>query len=140
MTLADLARSDSIHAPMISEGLRGLRVLVLEDSYLVGSALKEMLLGLGCEVIGPIPSVDGAMRALDEHDVDGAVLDVEMGGVTSESVADRLRHEDRPFFFVTGYGNLNMLPLELRGCRRLSKPISEDALRDALHEEICVTA
>ena len=33
--------------------LRGLRVLIVEDSYLAASMLKRMLSIFGCEVLGP---------------------------------------------------------------------------------------
>lgn len=115
----------------------GMRVLVVEDSFMAASAMVEALVDLGMEVVGPAPTVQAAMRHLDQSRCDGALLDINLGGETSEGVAWRLDRQGIPFIFVSGYESpLQLLKNEnFRGRRLLSKPLEADALRKAVEEE-----
>ena len=44
--------------------LSGLRVLVVEDEALIAMALEDILLDLGCTVIGPASTVETALDLL----------------------------------------------------------------------------
>ena len=109
----------------------GLRVLVVEDSFMAASALVHALGELGAEVVGPAPTVRSAMQLLDQGRCDGAVLDINLGDETSEGVAWRLDRQGIPFIFVSGYESpLQMLKNEnFRGRTLLSKPVEVEALR-----------
>jgi DNA-binding response OmpR family regulator len=85
---------------------RRLRILVAEDIALVALTVREMLDELGVEVVGPADSVDGALDLViaDERGLDGALLDVDLGGESIFPVAEALRYAGCPFAFLTGYG------------------------------------
>ena len=54
-------------------------------------------------MIGPVPSVDQALDLIEDHRLDGAVLDINLGdGDTSYPVADRLDVLRVPYLFATG--------------------------------------
>ncbi|GJE49896.1 hypothetical protein GOFOIKOB_2936 [Methylobacterium tardum] len=83
--------------------LSGRRILVVEDEYLIAMELKGWLQEAGIEVLGPVPSVDQALDLIDNHRLDAAVLDINLGdGSSSYLVADRLEVLKVPYLFATG--------------------------------------
>jgi CheY-like chemotaxis protein len=105
----------------MTAALEGLRVLVVEDEYLVAALIEEMLESAGCVVSGPIPRLAEALDAIDHGTYDAAVLDVNLGGDRIDPVADALSERNIPFAFVTGYGAA-ALPDEYAERPRLCKP------------------
>ena len=62
--------------------LAGAKVLVLEDETLVSMMVEDMLLDLGCEVVGPFAKLDQALAFVEAGEpFDAALLDVNLGGV-----------------------------------------------------------
>jgi DNA-binding response OmpR family regulator len=108
---------------------RSLRILVVEDDYLVAEDLAQALTAAGVEVVGPVPSVEQAMRLIAEHGprLDAAVLDVNLGRHTVFPVADRLTTEGVPFVFATGY-DARIIPVSYRDIPRCEKPIAVEQL------------
>lgn len=121
-------------SPSPSRPFPGLRLLLLEDNYLVGMSMKRMLERLGCHVVGPFAAIADAEHALDRQTVDGGVLDINVIGGTSAPIAESLRDRGSPFFFVTGYQSPAHLPPELATARRLHKPIDERILQRTIAE------
>ncbi|ODM44859.1 response regulator [Cereibacter johrii] len=78
-----------------------LRILILEDDYLLAADLVTQIRELGQRVIGPFPDVHEAMDLLDE--IEAAILDVRLGDETSFDMADCLMNRQVPFVFSTGY-------------------------------------
>jgi CheY-like chemotaxis protein len=105
----------------MTAALEGVRVLVVEDEYLVADLIEKMLESAGCIVMGPIPRVPEALDAVDHDDYDVAVLDVNLAGERINPVADALSERDVPFMFVTGYG-ANALPREYAERPHIGKP------------------
>jgi DNA-binding response OmpR family regulator len=103
------------------DSLQGVRVLVVEDEYLVAALIEQILASAGCIVMGPIPRVPEALDAVDGDDYDAAVLDVNLAGERINPVADALSERDVPFMFVTGYG-ASALPSEYAGRPHIGKP------------------
>ena len=108
------------------------RILVVEDNYLVSSALRNLLEDFGWEVVGPVASVDEGMAHAASEKLTGAVLDINIIGGTSAPIAERLRERRCPFLFISGYGSPVHLPPPLRAVRRLAKPIEESVLKHEL--------
>jgi len=85
-------------------GVAGLRVLVVEDEPIVAMCLEDMLVELGCQVVGPAATLaDGLARAQDTS-LDLAVLDINLGGATSYPIAQLLSARAVPIVFASGYG------------------------------------
>lgn len=117
--------------------LAGRRILAVEDESLVAMFLEDSLADLGCTVIGPVGRVEQALELLNEHEVDAAVLDINLAGERVFPVADRLVGLGVPFIFATGYGEAG-LP-EIHHSRIvLQKPYSASDLRVAL--ERCLSS
>lgn len=122
----------------MSEALRGLRVLVVEDESLVAMLLETILEDLGCIPVGPVSTVDeGVEKARSEGSLDLALLDVNVAGREVFPVADALAERGVPVVFSTGYGEAG-LPDRWRGVQALQKPFSEGAVREALLKAINV--
>jgi len=108
------------------------RILVVEDEYLVAEDLAEDLRALGAEVVGPVPTIQKALDAVDSAErLDGAILDVNLRGNMIFPVADRLAARDVPFFFTTGY-DAGIIPDRYAAVPRCEKPVTAPRLRQAL--------
>ncbi|MBZ9857349.1 response regulator [Mesorhizobium sp. CA13] len=112
--------------------LRGLRVLVVEDVFLIAMDLSDQLMESGCEVIGPASSVKQALEKIDSVPLDGAVLDVNLAGEQSFPIAELLASRGIPFLFLTGYDSVTIIPEAFKQIPKLSKPVSEKALTSAV--------
>src|SRR5215217_5369653 len=113
-----------------SDGLRGYRLLVVEDDYMIAADVAQRLEEIGAEVVGPAGSIEAALALID-----AAVLDVNLGTTRSDPVADALRAHNVPFVFVTGYDDV-MLPPLYAEVPRCEKPVHIGALTRLLAERI----
>ena len=90
--------------PSSSMTLHGQHILVAEDSYFIAQELTEALEREGAEVVGPVATVDDARRlVLETTKLDGAVLDVNLGGEMIWPVADILFSRHVRLVFATAY-------------------------------------
>src|SRR5258708_32739230 len=81
--------------------LDGVKVLVLEDSYLIAELTEDMLLQAGAIVVGTTKSVASALHVLATQAIDLACLDINLGDETSFPLADEQASRGKPFFFLT---------------------------------------
>jgi ActR/RegA family two-component response regulator len=116
-----------------ADALRGRRLLVVEDEYLIAAALERALEDRGAEVVGPAGSVEGALRLVEaEGDrLDGAVLDINLRDERVYPVADALAARGVPFVFLTGY-DAQVIPDTYAGVPRSEKPVSTALLARTL--------
>jgi two-component SAPR family response regulator len=112
--------------------LTGLKVLVVEDTFLVAEVIAELLDSCGCGVVGPVPRVSSAMRTISEASFDGALLDVNLAGELCFPVAEELRGRGIPFVFLTGYDDSGIIPPEFLSVPRLAKPVDRRRLTEAI--------
>jgi CheY-like chemotaxis protein len=87
-----------------SQDWTGLRVLVVEDEAMVSMLVEDMLLDLGCEIVGPAARIPVALELAASAEIDAAVLDVNVAGQAIWPVADALTARGVPLVFTTGYG------------------------------------
>lgn len=109
--------------------LSGLRILVVEDNYMIAELLSDILKDWGCVVIGPFANAQGGAEAVENGRLDGAVLDANLGdGKTSAPVAAALQAASVPFVVATGYGTLALTEEVLERAPRITKPINDAEL------------
>ena len=118
-------------------GLRGLKVLVVEDLFLLGETIRDHLESCGCEVVGPAASLQRALELAIGTSLDGAVLDINLDGELSFPVAACLEASGVPFVFLTGYDDPSIVPAEFRSLPHLTKPCDYAELTAALANAFC---
>jgi CheY-like chemotaxis protein len=77
-------------------------ILVLDDEPLISMLIEGWLNELGCEVVGPAQSLEDALDLAGKAELDAAILDVNLAGQNSFSVANTLKLRGIPFAFATG--------------------------------------
>jgi CheY-like chemotaxis protein len=121
---------------MAASALTNHRILVVEDEYLIAVTLRDQLEGVGSIVVGPVPSVERAIKAIEsDPEIDAAILDVNLGGVKVYPVADALLARKVPFVFASGYedDSLRTRYPQIRNCHKpYLFPEVEGALASAL--------
>ncbi|HWY80574.1 MAG TPA: response regulator [Roseiarcus sp.] len=124
---------------MARPSLRDRRILIVEDEYLVAMSLAEALQDAGSIVLGPVPSVDKAITKIEsEPHIDGAVVDVNLGGVLAYPVADLLIARKIPFVFTSGYED-NLLRDRYSQVKNCAKPYLFAAMEEALVEAMSLS-
>jgi DNA-binding response OmpR family regulator len=107
------------------------RILVVDDEPLVSVLIENWLTELGCEVVGPAHTVAEGLILADGGQLDGAILDVNIGNETCYSIARALRALGVPLAFATGDSGLD----EAQGFENpliLPKPFDFENVKTAL--------
>ena len=102
---------DLLAGKACSSSLRGRRVLVVEDEFILAQDLLEELLRCDAEVMGPVATVAEALALLQSRPLPYmAILDIKLSDGLVYPVADALRHLGVPFIFATGYDHSAIPP------------------------------
>ena len=104
-----------------------IRVLIVEDEFLIAFDLKAQLEAAGFTVYRPASSVKDAFAELDRSEVDVAILDLNLHGRSSIPVAERLTTEQIPFLFLSG-NDVSHLPPAFADRKVHTKPVTVRAL------------
>ena len=76
-------------------------MLVVEDEALLAETLCDLLLGAGCQPVGPAANVAIALSLVETSRIDAAILDVRLMDEMSYAVAYALRARGIPLMFLT---------------------------------------
>jgi DNA-binding response OmpR family regulator len=104
-----------------------IRILVIEDEPAIAADLCWVVEDVGYEIGGTASSVDEALSLIEGAEIDGAILDANLRGVSSACVADVLKARNLPFFVLSGYLQ-RQLPEPLADAPFLAKPYNQDEL------------
>jgi len=107
------------------------RILVVEYNYLTADALCELVRDCGCDVAGAVGRVESAFEFLEEREIDGAVVDINLHGNLRFPVCDELQRRNVPFFFLSGYDG-SVIPDAFSKRRLLTKPVDQRVFRTAM--------
>lgn len=108
----------------------GLRVLLVEDSWLVAQELKSILEVMGVIVSGPAATIAEATQLAEAGLFDAAIVDMNLQGQMAYNLVDNLRSHGVPVVVITGY---EVLPsLANKGVPILKKPLRAEALLKTL--------
>jgi light-regulated signal transduction histidine kinase (bacteriophytochrome)/CheY-like chemotaxis protein len=129
---ASIASTDTIGVPAmitfsnvqkIPKGSdKDLRVLVVEDSFMIVRTLELVFENLGWTMVGPATRVPKALALARTESFDAALLDVNLDGEMSWGVAAALQARGIPFVLSTGYEVGKLLPESLKGSKFVRKP------------------
>jgi PAS domain S-box-containing protein len=107
------------------------RVLLVEDEALVGMMMTDFLRDIGFHVVGPFGRVSEAISAIDQEQLQAAILDINLRGELIYDLADELTGRGVPIVFVTGYG-ADAVDRRFADFPVLQKPVDSAALRRVL--------
>lgn len=116
----------------MSDLLAGLRILVLEDEFLIAMDVEQVCRDHGASDVQIVRSLSeigdgGALPACD-----AAILDMMLGGHSTLEFAERLARAGRPFVFASGYGESPEIAARFPGVEIIGKPYSGDHLAAAV--------
>jgi CheY-like chemotaxis protein len=115
--------------------LSNRKVLVVEDEMMIAMLIEDMLDEFGCELVGPATSVPRALELIGKENVEIAILDLNLDGRDTYSIADALQQKNVPFIFATGYGSTG-LRKEYGNRPVLQKPFQQKDLEIALAQAL----
>jgi PAS domain S-box-containing protein len=116
--------------------VHGRRLLLVEDEALVGAEMEAQLKAAGYDVAHSAATQAQAIALAERADVDGAVLDINLGGSLSFPAADALAARGIPFVFMTGYRYQEVIPCRFKDVPVVAKPCASGALEQALAREM----
>ena len=117
--------------PPAKPGLKGRRILLIEDSPVVGPFTADLLDELGCVVVGPAPNMAAARELVDAGEFDAALIDVHIRGERVFPLCEMLQARGLPFVLTSGYADWQM-PEKWQDRPRLQKPYTLDQVEEAL--------
>jgi len=115
----------SAHEPSESgsSDLKDAHILLVEDSWHVGNAIKRLLRTLGADVAGPAATIADAERLVAERTPDVAIVDINLrDGERANHLIDRLHEQRIPVVVITGYTEVAFPPGKVDAI--LQKPVS----------------
>ncbi|HEX3677194.1 MAG TPA: response regulator [Sphingomicrobium sp.] len=129
------SRDSSTDGPSgsLTGALSGRRILVVEDSPVVGPFTVDILADLGCEVVGPAPNMAAARKFIEDGRFDAALMDVHIRGERVFPLCEMLEARNVPFVFTSGYADWHM-PNKWNDRARLQKPYTVGQVEEALRE------
>jgi CheY-like chemotaxis protein len=108
----------------MADELSGLRVLVVEDDFLIAMDIKEAIERLGGQVVGPTGRLEQAQDLARREVFDAAILDVKLDGDVIFPLAEELLTRGVPIVLATGY-DVENLPENFQGVPHLRKPFHD---------------
>lgn len=121
-----------LSATGVMPGEGSMRVLLVEDNFIVALDLADLVREAGDEPIGPVASVQDGLAALEQDGVEAAILDINLGGENALPLAHRLKEQGIPYAFATGYSPDDVIPPEQAEAPVLAKPYSGADVRTLL--------
>jgi CheY-like chemotaxis protein len=131
---AKIAFSNIPERPVRSSN--SLRVLVIEDSFMIVSTLELALNSFGWTMVGPATRVPKALALVKTENFDVALLDVNLDGEMSWAVAEALQAREIPFVLSTGYELGKLIPESLKANKFIRKPYSLAELEKSILDVI----
>jgi DNA-binding NtrC family response regulator len=115
--------SSNLDDPSAAGSLRGLRILVVEDSWHVAKAMTNLLKALGADLAGPVASTAEAERLISERRPDVALVDFSLrNDEPADDLIDRLQDQGIRVIVITGYEVIPLAPGKAEAI--LQKPVS----------------
>lgn len=110
--------------------LSGLDVLLVEDEFMIAVDAQDILGALGARSVLVASTYAQAEQRITQDRFDIAVLDVNIHGVMSFPLSEKLRERGIPFLFATGYNLNDRDGSETRIC--VFKPYDQERMREGL--------
>ncbi len=96
------------------------KILIVEDEYFIADDCAKAARSEGFAVVGPFRTVADAIAGMPD-DIDGALLDINLGGSKVYPLLDKLLSQNIPVTIYTGYDR-NTLPTRYSRLTIVTKP------------------
>ena len=129
-----LSRTSDVHDPPEAgcPDLNGVQILLVEDSFILGAAMKDLLQACAADVAGPVATMAEADRLISENLPDAALVDINLrGGERADGLIDRLHDRGVRVVVISGDTGPPLAPG--KAAATLLKPFSEADLLQALN-------
>jgi len=120
--------SDSESVALVSKK----RILVVEDEALIALQLEMDIEDNGHDVAGTCMSLTESLKFIENEDIDGAILDVDLRGVDVFPAAEKLQEKHIPFVFHTGHGDKSQIEDLFPRSTVFKKPTSTEIMLQKL--------
>jgi CheY-like chemotaxis protein len=107
-------------------------VLLVEDDPVISLDTSMTLQDMGVARVEAAFTVEEADAAIEREKPNLALMDIDLRGVTSFALAERLVALGVPCVFTTGHGEELPVPPSLRGTLVITKPYDPSQLRTIL--------
>jgi DNA-binding NarL/FixJ family response regulator len=114
--------------------LDGLRVLLVEDDFLILSGLESLLVDAGAEIVGKCRDVLDAIPLAETAMLSAAILDIRVGRDSAVPIARVLARRGIPVIFYTGQMDGEAVRTEWPQFPIISKPAPPGAIVAAVAE------
>ena len=111
-----------------------IRVLVIEDSFMIVSMLQLVFENFGWTMVGPAARIPKALELIQSENFDAVLLDINLDGEMCWPVAEVLQARGIPFVLSTGYEVSQIVPDSLKGIKFIKKPYDVTLLKNTIHE------
>ena len=119
-----------------SSDLKGVQVLVVEDTWQVARAMKSLLEGLEMSVIGPASTTADARRLIAANNPRLALVDMNLKREMANDLIDELHAQGTAIIVVSGYAIPAVSEGKVVAC--LQKPYSGHELITAMRAAVRV--
>jgi DNA-binding NtrC family response regulator len=116
----------------VAEKLDGLRVLVLEDEFLIAMDVEQICRDYGASDVIIARTIEEAEAALDSAAFDAAIFDLILNQQSTLGLAARLNEKAVPFIFASGYDGFGESSNPFPDVKLVGKPYSDVEIVGAL--------
>jgi CheY-like chemotaxis protein len=109
--------------------LEGLKILVLEDEFLIAMDVEQLCFDHGAS---GVTVARGLEEVAGRTDFDAAIIDVLLDGVSTFDFAAGLKEAGTPFVFASGYSDNADVAKRFPGVTLVGKPYSGTDLIEAV--------
>lgn len=116
------------------------KILVVEDEYIIASALQESLTAMGYEVIEVVATGEQAVEVAARLRPDVVLMDIQLkGSMDGIQAAQRIQNRlGIPVVYLTAHSDPDTLKrvVHSRSYGYLTKPITEEELKEAIDKAL----
>jgi DNA-binding response OmpR family regulator len=110
---------------------RPAHILIVEDEPMIAANLQSVLEESGYVVSGFARKLEMALKCIEADDLDAAILDANLGGVSASPAASALAARRLPFIVLSGYSR-EQLQGDFSGGLFIQKPYRTEQLIDGM--------
>ncbi|WP_244437459.1 response regulator [Aliihoeflea sp. 2WW] len=122
---------------MAEKPLKDLRILVMEDEFLIAMDVEQLCQDHGAEEVIILRTLkELGDQPVGDRGINVAVVDVMLAGESTVEFAKTLQDNNVPFVFATGYAENENLFEAFPGIRVVGKPYAGPTLITAIVEAV----